>query len=94
MRRCDERFTRRQPCRKFFELRKIPPPVDVLQYLVEVGQRKTSVDVREAETRAMAVRDPNNADSGDDLLTAIYEAERGLNNSIRLVQRAAKQGRL
>jgi hypothetical protein len=27
-------------------------------------------------------------------LTAIYEAERGLNNSIRLVQRAAKQGRL
>ena len=47
-----------------------------------------------AETRAMAVRDPNNADFGDDLLTAIYEAERGLNNSIRLVQRAAKQGRL
>ena len=47
-----------------------------------------------AETRAMAVRDPNNADSGDDLLTAIYEAERGLNSSIRLVQRAAKQGRL
>ena len=47
-----------------------------------------------AESRAMAVRDPNNADSGDDLLTAIYEAERGLNNSIRLVQRAARQGRV
>ena len=47
-----------------------------------------------AETRAMAVRYPNNADSGDDLLTAIYEAERGLNSSIRLVQRAAKQGRV
>ena len=47
-----------------------------------------------AESRAMAVRDPNNADSGDDLLTAIYEAERGLNNSIRLVQRAARKGRV
>ena len=47
-----------------------------------------------AESRAMAVRDPNNVDAGDDLLTAIYEAERGLNNSIRLVQRAARQGRL
>ena len=46
------------------------------------------------ESRAMAVRDPKNADSGDDLLTAIYEAERGLNNSIRLVQRAARQGRV
>jgi len=47
-----------------------------------------------AESRAMAVRDPNNADSGDDLLTAIYEAERGLTNTIRSVQRAARQGRV
>jgi hypothetical protein len=44
-------------------------------------------------SRLMAIRDPKNADAGDDLLTAIYEAERGLNTALRLVQRAARQGR-
>ncbi|CAB4986786.1 unannotated protein [freshwater metagenome] len=41
----------------------------------------------------MAIRDPNNADAGDDLLTAIYEAERGVNTALRLVLRASRQGR-
>jgi hypothetical protein len=44
-------------------------------------------------SRLIAIRDPKNADAGDDLLTAIYEAERGLNTALRLVQRAARQGR-
>ncbi len=44
-------------------------------------------------SRLMAIRDPKNADAGDDLLTAIYESERGLNTALRLVQRAARQGR-
>ncbi len=44
-------------------------------------------------SRLMAIRDPKNADTGDDLLTAIYESERGLNTALRLVQRAARQGR-
>ena len=46
-----------------------------------------------AQSRAMAIRDPNNADAGDDLLTAIYEAERGVNTALRLVLRASRQGR-
>ena len=43
--------------------------------------------------RAMAIRDPNAADVGDDMLMAMYEAERGVNTALRLVQRAARQGR-
>jgi len=46
-----------------------------------------------AQSRAMAIRDPNNVDAGDDLLTAIYEAERGVNTALRLVLRASRQGR-
>jgi hypothetical protein len=46
-----------------------------------------------AQRRAMAIRDPNAADVGDDLLMAMYEAERGVNTALRLVQRAARQGR-
>jgi hypothetical protein len=43
-----------------------------------------------AESRGMAVVDPDDPSSGDDLLTAIYEAERGVNAALRLVQRAAR----
>lgn len=46
-----------------------------------------------AQRRAMAIRDPNAAEVGDDLLMAMYEAERGVNTALRLVQRAARQGR-
>ncbi len=45
-----------------------------------------------AQRRAMAIRDPNAADVGDDMLMAMYEAERGVNTALRLVQRAARQG--
>ncbi|MFZ9819005.1 MAG: hypothetical protein ACO321_07525 [Ilumatobacteraceae bacterium] len=46
-----------------------------------------------AQRRAMAIREPNAADVGDDMLMAMYEAERGVNTALRLVQRAARQGR-
>ena len=46
-----------------------------------------------AQRRAMAIRDPNATDVGDDMLMAMYEAERGVNTALRLVQRAARQGR-
>ncbi|MFM8811195.1 MAG: hypothetical protein ACKOEK_03345 [Actinomycetota bacterium] len=46
-----------------------------------------------AQRRAMAIRDPNAADVGDDMLMVMYEAERGVNTALRLVQRAARQGR-
>ena len=46
-----------------------------------------------AQRRAMATRDPQAADVGDDMLMAMYEAERGVNTALRLVQRAARQGR-
>jgi len=46
-----------------------------------------------AQRRAMAIRDPNAAEVGDDMLMAMYEAERGVNTALRLVQRAARQGR-
>lgn len=46
-----------------------------------------------AASRAMAVRSENDPDAGDDMLSAIYEAERGLNNAHRLVLRAARLGR-
>ena len=46
-----------------------------------------------ASSRAMAVRNDKEPDAGDDMLSAIYEAERGLNNAHRLVMRAARFGR-
>ena len=46
-----------------------------------------------ASSRAMAVRNDKEPDAGDDMLSAIYEAERGLNNAHRLVLRAARFGR-
>ena len=46
-----------------------------------------------AQRRAMAIRDPQAADVGDDMLMAMYEAERGVNTALRLVQRAGRQGR-
>ena len=46
-----------------------------------------------AQRRAMAIRDPNATDVGDDMLMAMYEAERGVNTALRLVRRAARQGR-
>lgn len=46
-----------------------------------------------AQRRAMAIRDPNLPEVGDDLLMAMYEAERGVNSALRLVQRAVRQGR-
>ena len=46
-----------------------------------------------ASSRAMAVRNDKDPDAGDDMLSAIYEAERGLNNAHRLVMRAERFGR-
>ena len=46
-----------------------------------------------ATSRAMAIRHDSNPDVGDDMLSAIYEAERGLKNAHRLVVRAARFGR-
>ena len=46
-----------------------------------------------AQRRAMSIRDPNAAEVGDDMLMAMYEAERGVNTALRLVQRAVRQGR-
>ena len=43
-----------------------------------------------ASSRVMVVRDESNPDVGDDMLSAIYEAERGLKNAHRLVVRAAR----
>jgi hypothetical protein len=42
-----------------------------------------------AVSRGLAVNDPDDP-SGDDLLTAIYEAERGVSAAARLVERAAR----
>ncbi len=46
-----------------------------------------------ASSRVMVVRDESKPDVGDDMLSAIYEAERGLKNAHRLVVRAARLGR-
>lgn len=46
-----------------------------------------------ASSRVMVVRHESNPDVGDDMLSAIYEAERGLKNAHRLVVRAARFGR-
>ena len=46
-----------------------------------------------AQRRAMSIRDPHSAEVGDDMLMAMYEAERGVNTALRLVQRAVRQGR-
>ncbi|MHB1130620.1 MAG: hypothetical protein ACYC06_11395 [Ilumatobacteraceae bacterium] len=46
-----------------------------------------------ASSRVMVVRHESNPDVGDDMLSAIYEAERGLKNAHRLVVRAARLGR-
>ena len=43
-----------------------------------------------AESRGMVVANTDDPNAGDDLLTAIYEAERGVNTALRLVQRAAR----
>ncbi len=45
-----------------------------------------------ATSRLMAVRKESDASVGDDMLSAIYEAERGLKNAHRLVVRAARLG--
>lgn len=46
-----------------------------------------------ASSRLMQVRHESDSDVGDDMLSAIYEAERGLKNAHRLVVRAARLGR-
>ena len=46
-----------------------------------------------ASTRSMHVRHESDSDVGDDMLSAIYEAERGLKNAHRLVVRASRLGR-
>ena len=46
-----------------------------------------------ASTRSMHVRHESDSDVGNDMLSAIYEAERGLKNAHRLVVRAARLGR-
>jgi hypothetical protein len=46
-----------------------------------------------ASSRVMVARHESNPDVGDDMLSAIYEAERGLKYAHRLVVRAARLGR-
>jgi hypothetical protein len=46
-----------------------------------------------AASRLIVVRHESDPDVGDDMLSAIYEAERGLKNAHRLVVRAARLGR-
>jgi len=46
-----------------------------------------------ATSRMMVVRHESDSAVGDDMLSAIYEAERGLKNAHRLVVRAARLGR-
>lgn len=43
-----------------------------------------------AESQRMATYDPKKPENMDGLLMAIYEAERGLTNAVRLLQRAAR----
>ena len=37
-----------------------------------------------AQRRAMAIRDPDAPDVGDDMLMAMYEAERGVNTALQI----------
>ena len=46
-----------------------------------------------AASRVIAVRQQSDPNIGDDVLAAIYEAERGLNYAHRLLVRAARLGR-
>ena len=43
-----------------------------------------------AESQRLATHDPKKPENDDGLLMAIYEAERGLINAVRLLQRAAR----
>jgi len=43
-----------------------------------------------AELQRLAMANPEQADEDDGLLMAIYEAERGLTNAVRLLQRATR----
>jgi len=43
-----------------------------------------------AESQRLAMANPEQADEDDGLLMAIYEAERGLTNAVRLLQRATR----
>ncbi len=43
-----------------------------------------------AESQRLATYDPAKPENDDGLLMAIYEAERGLVNAVRLLQRAAR----
>ena len=45
-----------------------------------------------ATSRLLVVRQESDLGVGDDMLSAIYEAERGLKNAHRLVVRAARLG--
>lgn len=43
-----------------------------------------------AESQRLAVHDPKKPENDDGMLMAIYEAERGLINAVRLLQRATR----
>ncbi|MFM8776026.1 MAG: hypothetical protein ACKOEH_03925, partial [Actinomycetota bacterium] len=43
-----------------------------------------------AESQRLAMANPDQVDEDDGLLMAIYEAERGLTNAVRLLQRATR----
>jgi len=62
-----------------------------LAALVSAAEQCRSRLTSLAEARQAARR--SDADDGDSLLAAIYEAERGLNTAIRMLQRAQRAAR-
>lgn len=61
-----------------------------LSALAENVERCRHRIVSLAESQRLAVYDPKKPENDDGLLMAIYEAERGLVNAVRLLQRAAR----
>ena len=61
-----------------------------LAALAENVERCRERIVSLAESQRLATFDPKKPEEDDGLLTAIYEAERGLVNAVRLLQRAAR----
>lgn len=62
-----------------------------LAALAENVERCRERIVALAESQRLATHDPKKPENNDDgLLMAIYEAERGLVNAVRLLQRAAR----
>ena len=61
-----------------------------LAALAENVERCRERIVALAESQRLATYDPKKPENDDGLLMAIYEAERGLINAVRLLQRAAR----